>query len=319
MAKMLEEGRVRAVEIYKQRERSLIEQKRAGNDVLLAQIEDHKRSAKLETQRREAEKMEMDRAYQASLEEDKKLAEERSRRKREFLGDCLEARQTVLRRKQREKERDIQEVQAMVEYQKEQAAKEAARDAEVAKIKALKDRDVAEVRKLQQRAIDTQAQQDEIRARMVQELQEKKAREKELETAKKRQEMIQNLRKDRLDAIAAKERRLIDMAKIEKADYDRVVEAQRRAREKARQEYEERRSANERWREELLRTLAAREEERRTQPLRNLDESKHMDEVRNDYLARLERIRQKKLDVLREEGVPEQYLVDLKARRFLIK
>jgi hypothetical protein len=109
------------------------------------------------------------------------------------------------------------------------------------------------------------------------------------------------------------------MARIEKADYDRVVEAQRQAREKARLEYEERREANARYRDELQRTLEEREEARRMQPIRNLDESKHMQEMNEDYLDRLERIRQKKLALLREEGVPEKYLGDLRSRRFLLK
>jgi hypothetical protein len=41
-----------------------------------------------------------------------------------------------------------------------------------------------------------------------------------------------------------------------------------------------------------------------------------MEEVNNDYIMKLERIRQMKLETLRSEGVPEKHLVDLIRMRF---
>ena len=65
--------------------------------------------------------------------------------------------------------------------------------------------------------------------------------------------------------------------------------------------------------------MKAKREEKRMIPLVNLDEQKHMQEQQQDYIDRLERIRQMKLNQLREEGVPEKYLADLQNMQFVVK
>jgi hypothetical protein len=54
------------------------------------------------------------------------------------------------------------------------------------------------------------------------------------------------------------------------------------------------------------------------QPLISLDEQKHIEEANNDYIEKLERIRQMKLEMLRSEGVPDKYLADLQRMRFVL-
>lgn len=316
---MMEEGRLRAIEIYNMRETALREQRVAGREVLLAQIEERKQQALIEKEKREKEKQEMMRASQMIKEEDERLEAERKRRQREFLNDCLLANEASLKRKQRDREREIEEVQAMVEYQRQQAEKDAERERELIALKAKKELDCAAVRKQQQRAIDTRAEEDEIRARRIQEEQDRRERQKELEIMQKKQRTLEELRRDRETAIALKQKRLLEMAKIEKAEFDRVVQAQNEAREKARQEYEARQQASLKYRDELQEDLVRREENRRIEPLRRLDESRHLQEMSEDYLERLERIRQAKVEQLKAEGVPEKYLADLRGRRFLVK
>ena len=65
--------------------------------------------------------------------------------------------------------------------------------------------------------------------------------------------------------------------------------------------------------------MLAKREEKRMLPLVNLDEQKHLEEQQQDYIDRLERIRQMKLNQLREEGVPEKYLADLTNMRLVVK
>jgi hypothetical protein len=318
-AKMLEDGRLRAVGIYAAREDALRSQRMAGKDVLLAQIEDRKQSHVEDRQRREREIAEMERANELRKAEDESLDVERRTRQKEFLVDCLAANEASRRRKVRERERDIEEVQAMVEYQKEQAAKDAKREAEVQEIKSRKEREIAEIRKSQQKMIDTQAQKDELLARRVQEEKERQARQKELEDVQKRQKTVLELRNDRVKSIEMRQSRLLEMAKVEKAEFDRTLDAQERARERARREYEEQQTRKDQYRKELKDELDARAEERRIRPLKLLDEGKHMQEVNEDYVANLERIREMKLNQLASEGVPDKYLADLKSRRFDIK
>lgn len=318
-ARMLEEGRLRAVEIYRTRELMLAEQRKKGGEVILAQIEEKKINGRLERQRRAKEMEEMKRANLAAIEEDKQLLSEKKRRQHEFLSDCLAANALSLRRKQREKERDIEEAQMMVEYQAEKAAREEAHEREIIAAKAQKEREIAEIRKKQQRAIDTQAQRDELNARRVQEEKERLARQKELDELKKQQTLREMMQTDREQAISLKQKRILEMAKIEQAEFERIMAVQRAAREKERLEEEKRKKAAEAYRIALKNDMETKEEDRRLAPLRDLDEQKHVEESNQDYMDRLERIRQRKIAQLQAEGVPEKYIADLRNKRIVIK
>ena len=49
------------------------------------------------------------------------------------------------------------------------------------------------------------------------------------------------------------------------------------------------------------------------------DEQKFIQEQQQDYIDRLEQIRQLKIDQLRSEGVPEKYIQNLINKKFKIK
>jgi hypothetical protein len=258
-------------------------------------------------------------ANDAAREEEARLDQERRTRSYEFLCDCKAANAVAQRRKIREREREIEEAQMMVEYQREKAAREEEYERQQGEIKAAKEREVAELRKKQQRAIDTQAEVDALRARRVEEEKERAARMKELEDTKRAQSVRQEMRDDRERSIAVKQRRLVEMAKLEKDEFDRVSAAQREARAKDLAIERKRAKTKAEYRDTLLEEMARRAEERRIQPIVNLDEQKHMEDLHDDYVARLERIRQMKLAQLREEGVPDKYLADLARMKLTVK
>jgi hypothetical protein len=318
-AQMLENGRLHAVAIYAERERALAAQRRQGGAVIVAQMEERKRNAALDRERREREKEEMMRANLLAQDEERRLAEERKNRSHDFLLDCLAANAAVFRRKQREKERNIEEAQMMVEYQKEKAAREDEYERQQRELKAQKEREVSELRKKQQRAIDTQAEVDALRARRIEEEKERLARQRETDDIRKTQEIRLEMQEDRAQSVALKHRRLVEMAKIEKAEFDRVSAAQREARAKERAAEAKRLRENAEYRADLKEEMAKRAAERQLQPIINLDEQKHMEELNDDYVARLERIRQMKLAKLREEGVPDKYLADLARMPLIVK
>lgn len=319
MAQMLEANRQRALNIYAERERMLYEQRRKGGDVLLAQIEEKKQNQLLQRKREEREREELMKANQAAMEEDRRLNDEKRKRSADFMNECIAANLISLRRKQREKEREIEENQAIVEYQREKAARENAYEEQVRKAKQQKEFEIAEIRKKQQRLIDTQAEEDELRARRVSEEKERQQREKELAEARKKQEEREMMQRDREQAMQLRQTRLIELAKIEKAEFDRAMAAQKEQRERERLAAEKKQRSLAEYRESLKTEMLAKREEKRMLPLVNLDEQKHLEEQQQDYIDRLERIRQMKLNQLREEGVPEKYLADLTNMRLVVK
>jgi hypothetical protein len=315
-ARMLEEGRQRALRIYADREDALAEQRRKGGRMLVSQMEDKRRTAQLEAERRQREIEEMKIAHQLAREEEIRIEEERRLRSREFMQDCMAANAIALRRKQRDREREIEEGQMMQEYQREKAAREEAFERSVQEQKAAKEREIAEMRKKQQRTIDLKEREDALRARRIEEEKERIARRKELDAARKQRELKEVQDMDRQETLAIKQRRLVEMAKIEKAEFDRVSAAQREARRKEKEAAMKRDRDNADYRQELKDEIRRKTVEEQMKPLVSLDEQKHMEEVKEDYLMKIERIRQMKLETLRSEGVPEKYLVDLIRMRF---
>lgn len=318
-AKMLEDGRQAALKIYAERERMLREQRRRGGDVILAQIEEKRRNMQIQRKRDEEDRKAQMEANQKALEEDRRLQLERKKRAQDFMQECMATNLIALRRKQNERERELEEDQVIAEFNREKAAREEEYEQKVRRAKKMKEYEIAQVRKMQQRAIDTKAQEDEIRARRVEEEQARKERQRELEEVKRRQEMAEQQLKDHDDAIRLKQQRIIEMAKVERTEFERMMQVQRAKREKERLEQERKRKIDEQYRENLKNEMEMKREEKRLRPLRDLDEQKHIDEINQDYKDKIERIRQMKLDQLASEGVPEKYLADLRRKRFVIK
>ncbi|OHT17493.1 Coiled-coil domain-containing protein 19, mitochondrial [Tritrichomonas foetus] len=319
MARMLEEGRLRAIQIYAERERLLREQRRKGGEVILAQIEEKKRNHQLEKERTERDRQAMLEENARAREEDIRLAAEKRKRSHDFLQECLEANKVALRRKQRDYEREVEENLMVAEYQREKALRDEEYEQKVLAAKKAKEYELADLRRKQQRIYDTKAQEDELRARRVFEEKERIARQKELDDIRKKREFREQQERDLQEAIYLKHKRIMDIAKIEKREFDKIMEAQRIARERDRKEMERRRKVNADYREELKQEMEKKREEKRLAPLGFLDDQKHIQEINQDYMDRIERIRQMKLDQLASEGVPEKYLYDLRRRRFVLK
>ena len=318
-AEELEKERQRALQIYKEREDALREQRKLGAQMILKQIEDRKGLKGIEEARRKKEIQEMMEANQLAIEEERRLAQERRQRQQDFLQECLEANKQSILRKQREKEREVEEINAIAEYQRQKAAREAEYERTVAERKAQKELEIAEVRRKQQRLIDTQAEIDELRARRVQEETERKARQKELEEARKKQEEREMIIKDREQFLRLKQKRLVQLANIERQEFEQAKAAAEKERAAREEEQRKKRLMAQQYTQQLQEEIEMKRQQKAIEPLVHLDEQQHLAEERQDYMERIEQIRQEKLAMLRAEGVPEKYLTDLANRRFVIK
>jgi hypothetical protein len=90
----------------------------------------------------------------------------------------------------------------------------------------------------------------------------------------------------------------VDMAKMEKAGFDRGMVDQAKAHEKELERALTRERDNAIYRQDLKDEIRQKTIERQMQPIVNLDEQKHMEELNEDYIMKVERIRQMQLHVL---------------------
>ena len=317
--RMLEEGRQRAVKIYREREEMLQNQRKKGKKMLEAQIQEKEQQKRIDSARREEEKKLMQEANKRALEESQQVEIQRKKRQQEFMEDCVRANEASRRRKHQERQRELDEDRMMVEYQKEQSRKQEEYEQKVRKQKALKEKEIDMIRKQQQREIDERAAYDELMARRIQNEKERKDRERELEETKKRINDKKMLAEEYEKMRKFQTQRAIEMAKIEKKQWESDMAVIRAARAKEKAERQRRLENDEKYRNELREVIDNREEQKRMKVLYDLDEQKTIQEEKDDYMAKLERIRQMKIDQLRREGVPEKYIQPLINQKIVIK
>jgi hypothetical protein len=318
-ADRLEANRREALQLYDDRDRTLREQRRAGRRVISAQIEEHKINAILEAERRDRESKALTAQNALVAEEDRKIAEERRARQAAFLHDCLAATDAMQARKRRDREIAKEEAQMVIEVAAQKALHEAAVEQEKADQKALKEREIAQIRKNQQRALDTQAKRDEMQAAKIQAEKDELAREKERADEEHHRKMVNDCREDRAMMIEAHKTRLLEEKDIEDAEVARLLDNNKRAREKARRDYQQKVAVNDAYRRELGQSAELEWQSKQPNRQKIAQERQTILDANDAYLARVNRIRNEKLEILRKRGIPERHLVDIKADRFELR
>lgn len=315
----LERNRLTAVKLYDDREKTLKEQRIRGRRIIEAQIEEHKINAILEAERKDREKQAMEAQNKAIAEENYRILMDRKKRQQDFLHDCLQANEAQRQRRLEARQREKEEAEMVIEFAAQKALKEEALEKEREAEKALKEREVDRLRKKQKRAIDTKAIHDENAAKKVQKEKEQLAIEREERDKRRIIEMNQTVARERREMIEDNRRRREEQAQKELAFHREVMENNKRARQKAREEYQRKLEIDAQYRRELKGDMEAKWEATRVNPLKKIEEAKAAKEQNDEYLAKLDRLREAKLNTLRARGVPEKYLVDIQALRWEIK
>lgn len=315
----LEESRRKQCQLYDERERLLQEQRRRGRAIINAQIEEHKINAILEAERRDRESKALAAQNALIAEEDRRILIERKQRQQAFLHDCLDATAAMKRRREMEKQRVNEEAEMIIEYNAQKALKEEALEKEKAAQKALKEREIAEIRMKQERAIDTQAIRDEEMAKRVQEEKERLADEKEARDCERKIEAEIELIKGRKQMQAAKRERLLKEAQLEAAEYARVKAANEAARAKAKEQYLRKLEQDGEYRAELFEEMEDEYQRRRVDPAKKVAEARKNKEANDEYLSKLEELRQQKIKKMEAEGIPMKYQMEVRNLQWDIK
>lgn len=316
IAEMLENNRQRAKSHYDEREASLKEQRRRGRAIIELQIEEHKINSILEAERRDREAKELAIQNEKIRQEDERIRAEAKARQQAFLHDCIEMEEALVRRKAEEKRQEQELAQMTIDFANEKALREEARERQIQAQKRLKEREIQEIRSKQQRAIDTKAIRDEMMAQRVQEEQARAAAEKEEAEQMAKITAVMKLKKDRAEMIATKKMDQLEQQARDRREYEKMLELAEIKKQKAFEEYQAKIEADNKYREELKADVETREISRRLDPDAKNRERAKIEAEQDAYMARIERIRQKKLAELEAAGVPEKYRQDIKNLKF---
>lgn len=233
---------------------------------------------------------------------------------KQIMEDVATANEEIKRIKDASKQREQLEDQKVMEYLKEKAEREEAFEKEKERLKIEKEKEIARLRAQQERAKDTQAEKDALRAKRNQEEAEREWRRKEREEAAKKISTEEMLKAARRDQVANKDHFLAVQAARDRAEFERVLDAQRTATNK--DEIAELHHAKKRQDyAQDVRTQIKEKEKLRVNARQNFfEEGIKLDQEAKERRQKLDEIKKRKLRELRDAGVSDKYVNEV-ARR----
>lgn len=312
---MMEIERLKTLEIYEQREAKRVEDRKKGAAMLQRQIEERERARHLEEDKRELERKAVLAEIERMRVEEERQMEEKREQGRRLLAEVQKSNFAQIERKkailEEEKEED-ERIALYIKMKEAKEAEEAERQAHIAKEKEL---ELARMRAKQEKMTDKQAELDELRAQRAHEAYERDWRRRERESAERVANMNADLARAREDQRAMKMAQLAEIAEQERADYYRVISAQRAEEAAEKSAAETAASLRRQQRDEVLMQIKANEEKKLKERQDFLREGELLREKYAEEIEVLEGIKERKLKELEAQGVPVKYRAELARKR----
>lgn len=305
---MMEHERQRQIKLQEEYEEIKKQKKYEAAGVIRHQIAAREEASILEEEAKEQEARAMRRKQELMEEEDIQQLLARKVEQKVMAKELLESNELQKHAKEKAKEQDRALDLKVMEFLKEKAEREEAREQEIIAQKKEKEKEIARLRSLQEREQDRQAELDALKARRNQEAAEREWRRKEIEEAVKKKETEDMLKKSREEQLKYKELSMaVEVAKNE-AEFNRVLRVQK---EEIAKEAEKERMLQKQ-KNEFCQDIRAqiREKEQVKINERNqfFEEGTKLAEEARARREKIEQIKDKKIQELKEMGVPDKYL-----------
>merc|ERR1711959_586547 len=148
----MEQERVRAVELYEQREAQRAVDRKHGQDVIVEQIKARERERLLQQEILEQERDGMLRQLERLKEEDLLKAEMKKEAAKKLMEEVAASNSQMIRMKELKRRKEIEEDQRIAAYLEEKAAREQAHQDELGRIAAEKEAETVKLRQQQEKA-----------------------------------------------------------------------------------------------------------------------------------------------------------------------
>jgi len=314
----MEIERLKALQMYEEREKSRLEDQRRGAVVIIEQIKDR------QSQRmREEESRDQERAFILKQIESLKAEEvEQSKQKKMAAGRLMAevnvANTAAMKIKEEKMLAEKLEEQKIIEYQENKEMREREMDAEKERMAAEKEAESARMRAKQEKAADKASEMDALRAKRAMEAAERGARSKEAAECARLEAINDELNLARKQQQAEKERRLSEQAKFERDEFERIIEVQMQQEEAERQRQSEEKQMLTQHAKELRNQINSREEKALQERRDFLEEGNIVRATIGSERRKLEKIKGRKIDELKKTGVPEKYWAELARKKISI-
>ncbi|XP_072165777.1 cilia- and flagella-associated protein 45-like [Diadema setosum] len=311
---MMEIERQRALQLQEEIEAQRKAERYEGKTMILNQISQREEERLLEQEKKDQEAQQMLKYLEKLQMEDLKDLEKKRliqlEAQKEISRANVESEQLKQKKLEQEKLADLK----VSEYMKKKAEREAAFEAEQERIRIEKEKEIARLRAMQERAKDYQAEKDALRAKRNQEQREREWRQKEKEEAIIKAETEQMLKEAREVQVQNKEHFLAVQAQRERAEFERVLRAQQEAMERDRMEDQEKKHQRHSHADDVRKQIREKEQLRVSDRNAFFEEGVKINEEARERRAKLDAIKKRKLNELRDAGVPDKYCAEVERK-----
>jgi len=315
---VMEIDRLKKIKYYEEVDAIKLGQQKAAAAHTLVQIKENELIRQKAREERDREGQEMIQKIKEKAIEDAKENFARKKHQKDLLDMVYEANQKAIANKQAVYDREREEEEKIIKYNIEKARKDAEYQAEVKRIKDAKEAETIRLRKLQEKFADRQAEIDAIRAKRAFEQADRLAREKERKEAEHRSQMNEELLAVRKLQGLEKERRLQEQAKVERDEFQRIIQNQKIERELEEMMEEEKRRVINDHANQLKKQIAINEEKKMQSKRMSLEEGKKIKDKLYMEKMLLKNLKTKKIKELNSYDIPTKYTTELNKKRIII-
>jgi hypothetical protein len=294
------------------RERTLVANQKQSRAVIEVQMAERQRERAKRSDVVKAEEKEVTAMVKQQEVEDRERRLRTMAEKKVLREEVLAANEAALAAKRTNKAREIEEDQALFEWQQAKALEAEEAEAEGERKRAVREFEFAKLRAAQEKVSDNRGALDELRAKRAFEAAERKHREHEQAAALRKAEQQRDINRQRERQMSAKEMQLALEIQREKAEFEENQHVQREYLQAEDAQRKRRDAANAQHRTQLASMVSEGETRVRQARLVEAEEGKGYIKERDERITRVRAIRDQKVAQLQEMGVHSKYTSQLK-------
>ena len=308
---MMELERLKELRQQQNREDSRKQLQRDGCMIIIDQIKQKEYERIKQKDIIERERQMIQRQIREMHLEDIRQAEKKRMTNEKAAKEIVESNRINALNKQKkileEKEEDLR----ILKYNLEKARKEEEEIKEKKRLRDEKEREIQKLREKQEKANDKLAEMAAIQAKRAYEQNEREIKLKEKNEQLIRQKKIEELKEINERQRKDKKRQLMEIAKKEKEEHDRIIEKNMEDIEKDRRMEDIKKKKIYENKYDLIKLIKMKEEKEKMKNKELQEEGRKEKQMRDDWKLRMENIKQQKIQELKNLGIKRKYIVDL--------
>ena len=308
---LMELDRLKGLKSQQDKEKLKAKERKEGCMIIIDQMKRKELDKIKEKEQKEKEQQEILKYIKKLQDEDDAENEKKRLIKEKMVQEIVESNKISILNKQRQLAKEKEEDLKILKYNMEKAKKEEEELKEKKRLQEEKEKEVQKLREKQEKAADKMTELDTLRAKRAAEEAEREARIKEkMEIIKKKKildELIQSNNRQKIQ----KRNQLAEQAKQEQAEYERIIKNQLEEMEKEKRIEEERKRMRYENTRDLRKMIKLREEKEKLEAKEILEEGRKIRQNYDSWKRRMERIKQEKIQKLKDLNVEPIYIADL--------